>query len=89
MDLEESIDVDAPRSDVVAVLGDLASYAEWLDIVAMARPVAGTVDDPGGGPAWEVELRARIRARSSTASASLAGSKAGSTPRVQPASRQK
>ncbi|MEK9938736.1 MAG: SRPBCC family protein [Ilumatobacter sp.] len=60
MDLEESIDVDAPRSDVVAVLGDLASYAEWLDIVAMARPVAGTVDDPGGGPAWEVELRARI-----------------------------
>lgn len=60
MDIEESIELDAPRAEVVEVLGELASYAEWLDIVSSAEAVDTADGDPGEGPAWAVELRARI-----------------------------
>ena len=57
MDLEETIDLAATRPQVVDVLSDLASYAEWLDIVSLAEPAGVEVD---GRPVWMVELRARI-----------------------------
>ena len=57
MDLEETIDLVATRPQVVDVLSDLASYAEWLDIVSLAEPAGVEVDDR---PVWMVELRARI-----------------------------
>lgn len=57
MDLEETIDLAATRPQVVDVLSDLASYAEWLDIVSLAEPAGVEIDDR---PVWMVELRARI-----------------------------
>lgn len=57
MDLEETIDLVATRAQVVDVLSDLASYAEWLDIVSLAEPAGVEIDDR---PVWMVELRARI-----------------------------
>ena len=57
MDLEETIDLAATRPPVVDVLSDLASYAEWLDIVSLAEPAGVEIDDR---PVWMVELRARI-----------------------------
>ncbi len=57
MDLEETIDLVATRPQVVDVLSDLASYAEWLDIVSLAEPAGVEIDDR---PVWMVELRARI-----------------------------
>jgi hypothetical protein len=57
MDLEEAIDLAATRAMVVDVLSDLASYAEWLDIVSLAEPAGVDTDDR---PVWMVELRARI-----------------------------
>ena len=57
MDLEETIDLAATRPQVVDVLSDLASYAEWLDIVSLAELAGVEIDDR---PVWMVELRARI-----------------------------
>ncbi|NBV73741.1 MAG: SRPBCC family protein [Actinobacteria bacterium] len=57
MDLDEVIDLNAPRDQVVEVLSDLASYAEWLEIVALAERAGPEMD---GSPVWTVELRARI-----------------------------
>ena len=57
MDLEETIDLAATRPQVVDVLSDLASYAEWLDIVSLSEPAGVEIDDR---PVWMVELRARI-----------------------------
>jgi ABC-type molybdenum transport system ATPase subunit/photorepair protein PhrA len=54
MDLEEAIDLAATRAMVVDVLSDLASYAEWLDIVSLAEPAGVDTDDR---PVWMVELR--------------------------------
>ena len=57
MDLDEVIDLNAPRDQVVEVLSDLASYAEWLEIVALAERAGPEMD---GSPVWIVELRAQI-----------------------------
>lgn len=57
MDLEETIDLVARREQVVDVLADLASYAEWLDIVSLAERAGVEADER---PVWNVELRARI-----------------------------
>ncbi len=49
--------IEAPRSRVLAVLGDVATYDRWLDVVHRVDP------DPTGAPdgsAWFFTLRARI-----------------------------
>ena len=41
-----------------AVIGDLSTYASWLEIVSSAEPADGDRGDPG--PAWSVVLQGRI-----------------------------
>jgi hypothetical protein len=41
-----------------AVIGDLATYASWLEIVRSADPAPAEGGDPG--PAWSVVLQGRI-----------------------------
>lgn len=53
-----SAHLDSPADRVFDVLGDLATYPEWLDIVTRAER---TPEMPGdAGPAWFVTLRARV-----------------------------
>ncbi|MBW3555420.1 MAG: hypothetical protein KY454_00630 [Actinobacteria bacterium] len=58
MDVETSALVRAPAPDVLGVLQDLATYPEWLSIVASAVPEPPGAQDEG--PAWLMELVARI-----------------------------
>jgi len=55
VDLRFNADLDAPVSDVLAALGDLATYPHWLSIVGTA-----TRNDADLEPAWEVELVGRV-----------------------------
>ncbi len=48
----------APASRVRAVLEDLVTYPEWLDVVRRVEPAEAASDD--AGPAWWVTLRARV-----------------------------
>ncbi len=52
-------DVNASADRVFAVVADLSTYPEWLDLVQTAEP-DGTAGDVGSEPAWTVTLRARI-----------------------------
>ncbi len=54
------IDFEAPCSPEVlfAWVDDLERYPRWLDLVPRAEPDAAVEGDPG--PAWLVDLRARI-----------------------------
>lgn len=60
----ESVDIDAAArltsscARAFPVLADLATYPEWLGIVRRADPVPPHADDTG--PAWAVDLGARI-----------------------------
>ena len=48
----------ADAADLFAVVADLATYPEWMDLVTRTEPAA---PDPGdGGAAWLVTLRARV-----------------------------
>ncbi len=47
----------APAAALHAVVADLGTYPEWLDIVAAADPL-GQSDD--AAPAWSVVLQARV-----------------------------
>ena len=53
----------APQDRLYAVMADLATYPNWLDLVHRAEP-APTASSQGDGdqapPAWTVTLRARI-----------------------------
>jgi uncharacterized protein YndB with AHSA1/START domain len=51
----ESIVLAAPPADVYAVVADLATYPRWLPLVHEAIAA-----DDAAGPAWHVELRARV-----------------------------
>ncbi len=48
--------VAAAHDRVATIIGDLATYPHWLDLVTAAAPVAGD-DDP---PAWLVTIRAKV-----------------------------
>lgn len=58
MDVEASALVAAPAPDVFGMLDDLSTYPRWLGIVSSAAPAAPLPLDEG--PAWVVELVARI-----------------------------
>lgn len=48
--------VAATPDRVATIIGDLATYPHWLDLVTAAAPVAGD-NDP---PAWLVTIRAKV-----------------------------
>ena len=50
--------LDSPADRVFAVLEDLDTYPDWLDIVTRAERAPGAPGD--AGPAWFVTLRARV-----------------------------
>ena len=48
----------ADVADLYAIVADLVTYPEWMDLVTRAEPAD---PDPGDdGPAWLVTLRARV-----------------------------
>lgn len=58
LDIDASATIAAPAAEAHSVLADLATYPQWLGIVRRVGPAAGDPDD--GGPAWLVELGARL-----------------------------
>lgn len=58
MDLSAATDLPASRERVFAEVADLSTYPSWLGIVAAAVPAPG--DGGDGGPAWWVDLEARL-----------------------------
>lgn len=52
MDVVASLDAPHPDQAVWAVVADLGTYPEWLDIVPRA--------DPDGDGGWTVDLRGRL-----------------------------
>lgn len=58
MDLTGDARLPAPPERVFAEVADLAGYPAWLSIVRAAVPDPPRPDDPG--PAWLVELGARV-----------------------------
>ena len=58
MDLTASASLPAGPEAVAAWIEDLGTYPSWLAIVAAARPDEGRAHE--AGPAWLVELGARV-----------------------------
>lgn len=58
MDAVAHLDAPCPPETLFAWVDDLSRYPEWLDLVARAQPGPGNEGDPG--PAWLVDLRARL-----------------------------
>lgn len=54
MDVTATVDAEHPPEAVFAVVEDLATYPEWLDIVPNA------VADPDAPDTWHVDLRGRL-----------------------------
>ena len=52
MDVRASLDATCDASRLFDLVGDLASYPQWMDLVHRAEPL--------GSDAWEVELRAKV-----------------------------
>ncbi len=58
MDVTAEMEAAAPAAAVFARIDDLTRYPEWLGLVSRAVPVEAHPDDEG--PAWSVDLRARL-----------------------------
>ncbi|CAN5607959.1 hypothetical protein BH18ACT1_BH18ACT1_15090 [soil metagenome] len=58
MDLRATLDAPCSPEVLFAQVDDLARYPAWLGIVARADSAAAMDGDPG--PAWVVDLRARL-----------------------------
>ena len=58
MDITSSTPLTAPPERVFAEVADLGTYPDWLSIVGRAEPASPHDDD--AGPAWMVDLQARI-----------------------------
>lgn len=58
MNLDALADVSASPLNAFPVVADLTTYPKWLGIVRTVEDVDAHPDDPG--PAWAVELGARV-----------------------------
>lgn len=58
VDVTAEMEAAAPPARVFARIDDLGRYPEWLGLVSRAVPVEAHPDDEG--PAWSVDLRARL-----------------------------
>jgi Polyketide cyclase / dehydrase and lipid transport len=50
----------APTERLFEVVADLRRYPEWLELVRRVEATDGRPDDPGPGPAFLVDLRAKV-----------------------------
>ncbi|CAN5572493.1 hypothetical protein BH20ACT2_BH20ACT2_03590 [soil metagenome] len=60
MDVTAELDAPCTPTTLFAWIEDLGGYPRWLDIVPHADPVAPAPDGDDTGPAWSVDLRARL-----------------------------
>jgi hypothetical protein len=58
MDVAADLSCETTPQAMRAVIGDLSTYAGWLEIVRSADPAPADDGDPG--PAWSVVLQGRI-----------------------------
>ncbi len=58
MDAAAHLEAPCPPETLFAWVDDLSRYPEWLDLVARAQPAPAVEGD--AGPAWLVDLRARL-----------------------------
>lgn len=58
LERQVSVETDAPVEALHAVVADLMTYPEWLDIVHEVDVDSAHPGDPG--PAWSVTLRAQV-----------------------------
>jgi hypothetical protein len=58
VDVDAELSCPAPFDQLRAVVADLGTYPDWLDIVTSAEPVAAA--DGDAGAAWDIVLRASI-----------------------------
>ncbi len=61
MDVRADLTAACDTASLFAWVDDLARYPEWMHLVHSAVPAPAEPDvDDGDGPAWTVELRARV-----------------------------
>jgi hypothetical protein len=58
VDVDAELSCPAPLDQLRAVVADLGTYPDWLDIVSSAEPVVAA--DGDAGAAWDVVLRASL-----------------------------
>ncbi len=58
MDVTASMEAPYAPAPVFAVVADLGTYADWLDIVRSVEPLPAEPGDPG--PAWSVVLQGQL-----------------------------
>lgn len=58
VDVTAEMEAQAAPDAVFAWIDDLGRYPEWLGLVSRAEPATAHPDDEG--PAWSIDLRARI-----------------------------
>jgi len=58
VDVTAALEANVSDSALFAVVSDLATYPEWLDIVGRAELVAPAEGDEG--PAWSIDLRGQL-----------------------------
>ncbi len=58
MDADVSLEAPCPAAELFVWVEDLSRYPRWLELVPRAEPAPVFDGDPG--PAWTVDLRARL-----------------------------
>lgn len=58
MDVDVSLEAPCTADELFVWVDDLGRYPQWLELVPRAEPATAAADDPG--PAWTVDLRARL-----------------------------
>lgn len=58
MDVDVGLEAPCSPVELFAWVDDLGRYPRWLELVPRAEPAPAHDDDPG--PAWSVDLRARV-----------------------------
>jgi hypothetical protein len=58
VDVTATLDAEVSPEALYAVVADLSTYPDWLDIVPRAQPV--DPDPADEGPAWSVDLRGQL-----------------------------
>jgi len=60
MDITATLDTDVDADTLYAVVADLGSYPQWLDIVGRAAEAPSDPAAVDAGPAWSVDLRGQV-----------------------------
>lgn len=60
MEIRRSVRVPASADAVFAWVDDLAVYPRWMGLVHRVEPERVEPESPEAGPAWDVELQAKV-----------------------------